>query len=317
MQIDGLKASSALRIFRYSDIDHFRQGLSVIEADITPISAAAFSPVQALVRLPNCEVLLMRSFPRVIDATMREGQTMALFPMEDVRSTTVNGTDVTFPALALVSGRTGYKVVEREARLTAAVQFSSSMHHRGWPISDNSFASFRVTQVMLERLQRLMRHLFAFASLESLRWDAHGLDVSIQTTLLALLDEAMHSAESTGLERTASYRKQFRIAGQIDDILAANPATPIYSEALARQIGVSVRTLHNATVRMRGVSLHQYLRLRRLWLVRQRLVSGDPVLNVKTCAMSYGFWHLGEFSSAYSSLFGELPSRTLARSRAQ
>lgn len=315
MQIDGLKASSALRIFRYSDIDHFRQGLSAIEAEITPISATEFAPMQALVSLPDCDVLLMRSFPRVIDATMSEGRTMILFPMEDSPSTTMNGIDVTFPALALVSGRTGYKVVEREARLTAAVQFPSSMHHRGWPASDNSFASFRMTQAMLERLQGLVRHLYVFASAEAVRWDVHGLGSSIQATLLALLDEAIHSAVATGFEQMASYRKQFRIAGQIDDILAANPAAPIYSDALARQIGVSVRTLHNATVRMRGVSLHQYLRLRRLWLVRQRLVSGDPALNVKSCAMSYGFWHLGEFSSAYTALFGELPSRTLARSR--
>lgn len=315
MQIDGLQASSALRIFRYSNIDHFRQALSAVEADITPLNATDFAPMQALVRLPDCEVLLMRSFPRVIDATMSEGKTMILFPMEDVSSSTVNGTDVTFPALALVSGRTGYKVVEREARLTAAIQFSTPMHHRGWPASDNSFTSFRISHAMLWRLQRLMRHMFAFASMEALQWDTHGLGVSIQTTLLALLDEAMHSAVATGFELTASYRKQFRIAGQIDDMLAANPAAPIYSEALARQIGVSVRTLHNATVRMRGVSLHQYLRLRRLWLVRQRLASGDPALHVKTCAMSYGFWHLGEFSSAYTTLFGELPSHTLARAR--
>ena len=32
-------------------------------------------------------------------------------------------------------------------------------------------------------------------------------------------------------------------------------------------------------------------------------------------AFAFGFWHLGEFSSAYTAQFGELPSQTLARSR--
>jgi AraC family ethanolamine operon transcriptional activator len=68
-------------------------------------------------------------------------------------------------------------------------------------------------------------------------------------------------------------------------------------------------------IRFRGLSLHNYLRMKRLWMVRQELLSGRPSLNVKACALMYGFWHLGEFSSSYSALFGEVPSQTLARGR--
>ena len=86
---------------------------------------------------------------------------------------------------------------------------------------------------------------------------------------------------------------------------------PIYSEELANRVGVSIRTLHNAVQRYRGMSLHQYLRFRRLWLVRQRLLAGSA--SVKVAALTFGFWHLGDFSRSYRSLFGELPSDTLAR----
>lgn len=33
---------------------------------------------------------------------------------------------------------------------------------------------------------------------------------------------------------------------------------------------------------------------------------------VKSAALAYGFWHMGEFSWSYRDLFGELPSETLA-----
>ena len=87
----------------------------------------------------------------------------------------------------------------------------------------------------------------------------------------------------------------------------------IYSEDLAAQIGVSVRTMHDAVQRYRGTSLHRYLRLRRLWLVRRKLVAGAE--SVKAAALAYGFWHLGDFSHNYREQFGEAPSETLAKSQ--
>jgi AraC family ethanolamine operon transcriptional activator len=61
------------------------------------------------------------------------------------------------------------------------------------------------------------------------------------------------------------------------------------------------------------MSLHRYLRLRRLWLVRQRLLAGAN--SVKATALAMGFWHLGDFSRSYRFTFGETPSETLARTK--
>jgi transcriptional regulator GlxA family with amidase domain len=63
----------------------------------------------------------------------------------------------------------------------------------------------------------------------------------------------------------------------------------------------------------RGMSLHRYLRLKRLWLVRQQLVAGNQ--SVKACALACGFWHFSDFSRAYRLHFGESPSQTLAKAR--
>jgi AraC family ethanolamine operon transcriptional activator len=73
--------------------------------------------------------------------------------------------------------------------------------------------------------------------------------------------------------------------------------------------------MHTAMLKIRGMSLHRYLRLRRLWAVRGQLLAGHKALQIKACALSNGFWHLGEFAALYAAQFGEAPSITLARSQ--
>jgi len=72
--------------------------------------------------------------------------------------------------------------------------------------------------------------------------------------------------------------------------------------------------MHTAMLKIRGVSLHRYLRLRRLRAARRLLLAGKPS-QIKACALSNGFWHIGEFAALYAAQFGEAPSMTLARSQ--
>ncbi len=78
---------------------------------------------------------------------------------------------------------------------------------------------------------------------------------------------------------------------------------------------MSVRTLQSATKTIHGMSLHQYLRLKRLWSTRKLLVSGNAGLTVKAAALANGFCHMGDFSRGYKEAFGEMPSETLAQGR--
>ena len=62
---------------------------------------------------------------------------------------------------------------------------------------------------------------------------------------------------------------------------------------------------------IRGMSLHRYARLKRLWSVRQRLMQGPSATTIKSIALANGFWHMGEFGSLYRATFGETPQQTL------
>jgi len=111
----------------------------------------------------------------------------------------------------------------------------------------------------------------------------------------------------------ANSGRQFKIFQDIRELIAANIGRPIYSGELAQQLDLSVRTIHDAVLRYTGMSLHRYLRLRRLWLVRRRLLAGTD--SVKASALAFGFWHMGDFSHSYRLRFGESPSQTMARAR--
>ena len=61
--------------------------------------------------------------------------------------------------------------------------------------------------------------------------------------------------------------------------------------------------------------MHRYVRLRRLWSVRQQLLQGATEETLKAVALANGFWHMGEFRTLYQALFGETPQQTLAVAR--
>jgi AraC-like DNA-binding protein len=62
-----------------------------------------------------------------------------------------------------------------------------------------------------------------------------------------------------------------------------------------------------------GTSPKHFLLMRRMQLARRDLGKADPkATTVTEVATRYGFWQFGQFAGQYKSIFGELPSVTLA-----
>jgi AraC family ethanolamine operon transcriptional activator len=82
--------------------------------------------------------------------------------------------------------------------------------------------------------------------------------------------------------------------------------------------GVSERTLEYAFREQLGMSPVRYLKVRRLNRVRRDLLDPEPgPTSVTETALRWGFFDLGRFAGEYRSLFGELPSGTLAGATAR
>jgi AraC family ethanolamine operon transcriptional activator len=139
---------------------------------------------------------------------------------------------------------------------------------------------------------------------------------NLEESLLQAVDRAVHAAPRLE-HRRANLTHYIALVRGLDELLSFNPSRTLYSADVAKQLGVSVRTLHNAVVTIRGMSLHRYVRLKRLWSVRQQLALGSSASVIKAIALANGFWHMGEFSSLYRNTFGETPQQTLAAARSR
>lgn len=82
---------------------------------------------------------------------------------------------------------------------------------------------------------------------------------------------------------------------------------------VARQVGVSARTLSDGFQRFRGISPRDFLRDRRLEGLRKSLLAARPGDTVTSVAGAWGYVNFGAMAGHYRARFGELPSATLAR----
>jgi AraC-like DNA-binding protein len=84
---------------------------------------------------------------------------------------------------------------------------------------------------------------------------------------------------------------------------------------ICQAAGVNARTLQHAFRSKRNCTPMEFLRSVRMEEVRKSLLQPNGATSVTGEAARWGFLHFGRFSSGYRSLFGELPSQTLRRSR--
>ena len=87
---------------------------------------------------------------------------------------------------------------------------------------------------------------------------------------------------------------------------------PVRLEDICTTAGVGIRTLQRCFKELYGMTPTEYLTARRLDEVRRVLMKASPEeATVTATALDYGFQHLGRFSVAYKSMFGESPSASL------
>ncbi len=104
------------------------------------------------------------------------------------------------------------------------------------------------------------------------------------------------------------------IVARFEDLMDANPNTPLYLTEVCAAVGAAERTLRAACEEHVGMGPIRYLTLRRMHLVRRALARAVPsAATVTQIATDHGFWELGRFSVAYRTMFGETPSLTLSR----
>jgi transcriptional regulator GlxA family with amidase domain len=136
-----------------------------------------------------------------------------------------------------------------------------------------------------------------------------ALDETARETAKALLRTFPHTvlAPEVTLPQGATGRVREAV-----EYMHAYAHTPISTTDVAAHVGLSVRGLQQAFQRQVGTAPNAMLRGIRLDRVRDELRQGAPGhVTVAAVAVKWGFAHLGRFSGAYLTRFGEYPRDTL------
>jgi AraC-like DNA-binding protein len=123
----------------------------------------------------------------------------------------------------------------------------------------------------------------------------------------------MHSRRGGG-----SIASRLRAVSDAERVLDRHRDNPITIASLSHTVGVSERTLRNAFADVYRQSPKRYFLHQRLRAAHDALSDpGNAGATVTSVATDLGFYELGRFATQYRSLFGESPSLTLRRRRAQ
>src|SRR5205085_12636110 len=150
---------------------------------------------------------------------------------------------------------------ETTPRQYASIIFRPEITNRGWPETGANFHLFEASRPTYLGLRALVRRIFAVASEIGGMPDGANVAAAMRESLLAAIDGAVAEFVPARWSSQANASRHFKIFRDIEDALSVHVGDVIYSEELAAHIGVSVRTVHDAVRRYRGMSLHRYLRL--------------------------------------------------------
>lgn len=167
-----------------------------------------------------------------------------------------------------------------------------------------------ISTAALEGFRGLMRYLFA-----DLTSPAPTLVHQPASDLFAALvqEHLRHLLASHGAD-PALLGSQDDIVRRAIDYMAACSSDPLTIPAIAEAVGVSTRHLQDAFRLTAGRTPWEHLTGIRLEHARTRLLAAAGP-SVTAIAFDCGFSHLGRFSQAYRTTYGEAPSVTLTRAR--
>lgn len=157
-------------------------------------------------------------------------------------------------------------------------------------------------------------HQCANAAIQLAQCEGLGLSVrrgceEIEEHFLAVLSLGMEADHGTSA-RSRSNRVQYLKRAQ--EYIETHLDALLGLETLARETGVSGRSICTAFRELLGISPQQYIKTRRLIAARQALLNNrDPAMTVTRAAHNFGLYHLGYFARDYLTFFGEHPSKTM------
>ena len=135
-----------------------------------------------------------------------------------------------------------------------------------------------------------------------------AMEQELVGVLISCLTNSEERVETLAMRRAGDIMVCF------EEMLANSPLERWSVAELRASAGVSERTFRDYCATFLGTTPHQYMRLRRLMLVRAAILRTDGVTaKIGDLARACGFTEPGHFASLYRTTYGETPSATRRR----
>jgi AraC-like DNA-binding protein len=163
-------------------------------------------------------------------------------------------------------------------------------------------------------LMQTIRFLIDLLEADAKLFDRPGVVQSWSTLVAGVLDQTVESLLGDGRSGDAIASPEARAyVGRAEEFMRSTLAGIVTTDDIAREVGVSRRTLETSFRKIRGESPAKVLLAMRLHAARRLLLSADGPPSVTEVCLDCGIGHHGRFSAAYQAAFGEPPSVTLRR----
>jgi AraC-like DNA-binding protein len=304
---------------RFSEPDHFAYALLGGQFDYMPVREDPFAATLRVLRVGDMVVQQADTSGHVVRGGISPGMAvLTLYHQAARHPARVNGTEVASAEVVLAVGGAEIMGFNPQPLSWGALALPLPMLEELAELAPPQLrvrGALSVLTLPPERSARL-GGMVAAASAMAERLPAGLFSPDSADGLAMALREEVAAALTTqaGIRsRPRAVAEALRLVRAAEDLMQAQLARPIYTEELCAALGASARRLHDAFHAALGMSPHAYLKSRRLLLARRalRIRREEPEL-VKSVALDHGFWHLGHFARDYRTLFGELPSETLA-----
>lgn len=164
----------------------------------------------------------------------------------------------------------------------------------------------------LPQLRSLLANVISAARTDSGFLKVAEIVAELEHELISLLSQTICSTTSSPIR--IPDRKRDLAVEQIQRIVIDSEEKLFSVDDLCAATQVSQRTLRYAFLERYGVTPKAYLKAIRLNGVRRELKRSSSLnTRVNTIALTWGFWHMGQFAADYRRHFAELPSQTLLR----
>ena len=312
----------AVVVYEITDPGVVGEDIGILDQDVVHLGSEPFYAKRVVVNLDKSMFVYHSVSHRIRTRTRLHPALMGMVVVGPQSRASFDGREV--DSDARVAGEPGVEVeivaeegYESTVLMISPAEFTQHLRQRGREEAirmPSGTEIWHTSEPELRKLFEIGKRLAETASSEpALLNDHDDVRAAAHKELLEWYLAALQigePAESSRVEQTS--QRYSRIVKTAQEYVMEQQGVGYSVTDLCEVTNTSERTLQYAFRKILGMTPIEYLIRFRLHRAHQDLRTANPEsATVSKIAVNWGFWHFGEFSTAYKSCFDEMPSETL------